>query len=201
MTKPLASRIALVTGASRGIGYATAVALAKAGAHVVAVARTQGGLEELDDAIRAAMSKHTSRSSDSGTVRDTNPLRSASSAVTSRPVSIISKAREVPIARGVVARHLRFVSHEGPLGLSQVVLNREGPNRHLLLPAEVGAGDPHARALERELGAPAPPVHGHVHRLRRRRRGRARVAPEAGRRCSASFRTVSRESWIAELSA
>jgi NAD(P)-dependent dehydrogenase (short-subunit alcohol dehydrogenase family) len=52
MTKPLASRIALVTGASRGIGYATARALAKAGAHVIAVARTQGGLEELDDDIR-----------------------------------------------------------------------------------------------------------------------------------------------------
>ena len=52
MTKPLNSRIALVTGASRGIGYATALALAKAGAHVVAVARTQGGLEELDDTIR-----------------------------------------------------------------------------------------------------------------------------------------------------
>jgi len=53
MTKsPLASRIALVTGASRGIGYATARALAKAGAHVVAVARTQAGLEELDDEIR-----------------------------------------------------------------------------------------------------------------------------------------------------
>ena len=52
MTRPLASRIALVTGASRGIGYATARALAKAGAHIVAVARTQGGLEELDDEIR-----------------------------------------------------------------------------------------------------------------------------------------------------
>ena len=52
MSLPLASRIALVTGASRGIGYATARALAKAGAHVVAVARTQGGLEELDDDIR-----------------------------------------------------------------------------------------------------------------------------------------------------
>jgi NAD(P)-dependent dehydrogenase (short-subunit alcohol dehydrogenase family) len=52
MTKPLSNRIALVTGASRGIGYATAVALAKRGAHIVAVARTQGGLEELDDEIR-----------------------------------------------------------------------------------------------------------------------------------------------------
>jgi NAD(P)-dependent dehydrogenase (short-subunit alcohol dehydrogenase family) len=54
MPQPLANRIALVTGASRGIGYATALALAHAGAHVVAVARTVGGLEELDDAIRAA---------------------------------------------------------------------------------------------------------------------------------------------------
>ena len=52
MTLPLTSRIALVSGASRGIGYAAARALAKAGAHVIAVARTQGGLEELDDEIR-----------------------------------------------------------------------------------------------------------------------------------------------------
>ena len=52
MPQPLADRIALVTGASRGIGYATALALARAGAHVVAVARTVGGLEELDDAVK-----------------------------------------------------------------------------------------------------------------------------------------------------
>lgn len=52
MTLPLANRLALITGASRGIGFATARALAKAGAHIIAVARTQGGLEELDDAIR-----------------------------------------------------------------------------------------------------------------------------------------------------
>ncbi len=47
------ARIALVTGASRGIGYFTALELAKAGAHVIACARTVGGLEELDDAIKA----------------------------------------------------------------------------------------------------------------------------------------------------
>ncbi|WP_374596618.1 SDR family NAD(P)-dependent oxidoreductase [Brevundimonas sp.] len=55
---PLQDRIALVVGASRGIGYETALALAKAGARVVATARTQGGLEELDDAIFAATGKH-----------------------------------------------------------------------------------------------------------------------------------------------
>ncbi|WP_421728823.1 SDR family NAD(P)-dependent oxidoreductase [Brevundimonas sp.] len=55
---PLENRIALVVGASRGIGYESALALAKAGAHVIATARTQGGLEELDDAIYAATGKH-----------------------------------------------------------------------------------------------------------------------------------------------
>lgn len=51
--KPLENRIALVTGASRGIGKEVAKALAAAGAHVIALARTQGGLEELDDEIKA----------------------------------------------------------------------------------------------------------------------------------------------------
>lgn len=53
MTGPLSDRIIVVTGASRGVGRAAALALAEAGAHVVAVARTVGGLEELDDAIHA----------------------------------------------------------------------------------------------------------------------------------------------------
>jgi len=53
MTQPLANRIALVTGASRGIGRGVALELARQGAHVIALARTQGALEELDDEIRA----------------------------------------------------------------------------------------------------------------------------------------------------
>lgn len=50
----LSGRIALVTGASRGIGAAVAKAYAKAGAHVIITARTVGALEKLDDDIRAA---------------------------------------------------------------------------------------------------------------------------------------------------
>ncbi|MGH6684151.1 MAG: SDR family NAD(P)-dependent oxidoreductase, partial [Pseudolabrys sp.] len=52
--KLLADKIALVTGASRGIGAALALELAQAGAHVIAVARTTGGLEELDDRVKTA---------------------------------------------------------------------------------------------------------------------------------------------------
>lgn len=52
--KPLAGQLALVTGASRGIGAATAEALAALGAHVVVTARTSGGLEELEERIHAA---------------------------------------------------------------------------------------------------------------------------------------------------
>ena len=54
MSGRLADKIALVTGASRGIGRAVARALGRQGAHVIAVARTVGGLEELDDEISAA---------------------------------------------------------------------------------------------------------------------------------------------------
>ncbi len=48
------TRVALITGASRGIGAAVAVELGRRGVHCVLVARVQGGLEETDDAIRAA---------------------------------------------------------------------------------------------------------------------------------------------------
>lgn len=54
MTKSLEGKLALVTGASRGIGAATAEKLAAEGAHVVLVARTSGGLEEVENRIHAA---------------------------------------------------------------------------------------------------------------------------------------------------
>ena len=59
MPRPLDGRIALVTGASRGIGHAVAIELARAGAHVIALARTQGAIEALDDEIRTAGNEAT----------------------------------------------------------------------------------------------------------------------------------------------
>ena len=53
-SKPFADKLALVTGASRGIGAATAEALARAGAHVILVARTAKALEEVEERIHEA---------------------------------------------------------------------------------------------------------------------------------------------------
>ena len=53
-TNSLAGKIVLVTGASRGIGYQAALEAGRRGAHVIAVARTVGGLEDLDDEIQKA---------------------------------------------------------------------------------------------------------------------------------------------------
>jgi NAD(P)-dependent dehydrogenase (short-subunit alcohol dehydrogenase family) len=81
ITRPLEGRVAVVTGASRGIGKAAAIALAEQGAHVIALARTQGGLEELDDSIRAAGSAATLVPLD---IRDLEALDRLSAAIFER---------------------------------------------------------------------------------------------------------------------
>jgi NAD(P)-dependent dehydrogenase (short-subunit alcohol dehydrogenase family) len=79
--KPLSDRIALVTGASRGIGRSTALALAASGAHIVAVARTVGGLEELDDEIGKAGGSATLVPLD---MKDTDGIARLSAALSER---------------------------------------------------------------------------------------------------------------------
>ncbi len=71
ISNDLSGRVALITGASRGIGAAVARAYAKAGAHVVLLARTVGALEALDDEIRAAGGSATLMPAD---LRDPEPL-------------------------------------------------------------------------------------------------------------------------------
>jgi NAD(P)-dependent dehydrogenase (short-subunit alcohol dehydrogenase family) len=79
--KVLKGRIALVTGASRGVGRAAARALASEGAHVVALARTQGALEDLDDEIRSLGSTATLVPLD---IRDFDALDRLSGAIMER---------------------------------------------------------------------------------------------------------------------
>lgn len=74
MTGELKGRVALVTGASRGIGAAVAKALGAAGAHVVLLARTVGGMEAVDDAIRASGGAATIMPIDLGRLDDLDKL-------------------------------------------------------------------------------------------------------------------------------
>ncbi len=77
----MSDRIVLVTGASRGLGYAVAKALAGPGTHIIAVARTVGGLEELDDAVTAAGGSTTLVPLD---ITDENGLQSMGKAIHER---------------------------------------------------------------------------------------------------------------------
>jgi len=124
MTKPLASRIALVTGASRGIGYATAVALAKAGTHVVAVARTVGGLEELDDAIRAEGGSATLVPLD---LRDTDGIVRLAAALNERYQRL-----DVLVGNGGVLGPMSPLGHVEPKAWDEVIAVNVTANFHLI---------------------------------------------------------------------
>ncbi len=124
MPQPLADRVALVTGASRSIGYATALALARAGAHVVAVARTVGGLEELDDAIRAAGSSATLVPLD---MRDYAGLYRLAAALTERHGRL-----DVLIGNAAMAATLSPLDHIEPKIWEEMIALNVTANWHLI---------------------------------------------------------------------
>jgi NAD(P)-dependent dehydrogenase (short-subunit alcohol dehydrogenase family) len=125
MTKPLANKIALVTGASRGIGYATALALAKAGAHVVATARTVGGLEELDDAIKAEGGSATLVPLD---LTDTNGIARLALALNER-----YRRLDVLIGNGGVLGPMSPLGHVEPKAWDEIIAVNVTANFHLIL--------------------------------------------------------------------
>jgi NAD(P)-dependent dehydrogenase (short-subunit alcohol dehydrogenase family) len=124
MSRPLSDRIALVTGASRGIGYATAVALAKAGAHVVAVARTVGGLEELDDAVRAEGGSATLVPLD---LRDTDGIVRLAAALNERYQRL-----DVLVGNGGVLGPMSPLGHVEPKAWDEVIAVNVTANFHLI---------------------------------------------------------------------
>jgi len=102
----LKNKVAVVTGASRGIGYQTALELAKQGAHVIAIARTIGGLEDLDTEIQKAGGSATLVPLD---VTDTKALQSLGP-------TLISRFPKVDIVIGAAAYLDKLTSvAQGPL--------------------------------------------------------------------------------------
>jgi NAD(P)-dependent dehydrogenase (short-subunit alcohol dehydrogenase family) len=124
MSLPLSNRIALVTGASRGIGSATALALAKAGAHVVALARTVGGLEELDDQIRAAGGTATLVPLD---VTDTAGIARLADALTKRYGKL-----DILVGNAAIAGASSPLGHVEPKVWDQVLAINVTANWHLI---------------------------------------------------------------------
>jgi NAD(P)-dependent dehydrogenase (short-subunit alcohol dehydrogenase family) len=135
VTKPLSGKIALLTGASRGIGFATGIALAKAGAHVVAIARTVGGLEELDDAIKAEGSTATLVPLD---LRDTDGIARLALALNERYQRL-----DVLVGNGGVLGPISPLGHVEPKAWDEIVAVNVTANFHLIM-----AMDPLLRAAE-----------------------------------------------------
>jgi len=121
---PLSGRVALVTGATRGIGRALAVALARAGAHVVATGRTQGALEELDDAVRAAGSTATLVPLD---MRDYAGLYRLATALNERHQRL-----DVLVGNAAIAGQRSPLGHVDPNAWDEVMAVNVTANWHLI---------------------------------------------------------------------
>src|SRR5581483_5273149 len=153
MPQPLADRIALVTGASRGIGYALSIALARAGAHIVAVARTVGGLEELDDAVNAAGSTATLVPLD---MRDYDGFYRLAAAINER-----HKRLDVLVGNAGVAGQRSPLGHVMPPAWDETIAVNLTANYHLIRAMDpLLRRSPAGRAVFMTSGASAPAYAG-----------------------------------------
>lgn len=135
-SSPLAGKLALVTGASRGIGAATAEALAGAGAHVILVARTAKALEEVEDRIHAA-----------GGAATIAPLDLASGEAIGKLATAVRErweALDLLVLNAAMLGSLTPVEHIDPREFSRLLTLNLVANQ-----AMIAAFDPMLRAAER----------------------------------------------------
>ena len=123
-SKPFAGKVALVTGASRGIGAATAEALAAAGAHVILVARTSGALEEVEERIHAGGGSATIAPLD---LADGQAIAKLAAAVSER-----WQALDVMVLNAAMLGSLTPVEHIDPKEFSRLLTLNLASNQALI---------------------------------------------------------------------
>jgi NAD(P)-dependent dehydrogenase (short-subunit alcohol dehydrogenase family) len=133
---PLAGKLALVTGASRGIGAATAEALAAAGAHVILVARTGSALEQVEDRIHQANGSATIAPLD---LTDGEAIGKLGAAVAERWEKL-----DILVLNAAMLGSLTPVEHIDPKEYSRILTLNVGSNQAL-----IAAFDPLLRKAER----------------------------------------------------
>ena len=146
--RPLEGRVALVTGASQGIGAATALALARAGAHVVLTARTVKKLEEVEDAIHAAGGTSTIAPVDLTEADGVARLASAMASRWDRLDILVLSAAYLPTLTPVTqidakqlgqAVTINFLATQALLAAFDPLLKRSGQGRVIGLTSSVGS--------------------------------------------------------------
>jgi NAD(P)-dependent dehydrogenase (short-subunit alcohol dehydrogenase family) len=135
-SKPLAGKLALVTGASRGIGAATAEALAAAGAHVILVARTGSALEQVEDRIHQADGSATIAPLD---LTDGESIGKLGAAVAERWEKL-----DILVLNAAMLGSLTPVEHIDPKEYSRILTLNVGSNQAL-----IAAFDPLLRKADR----------------------------------------------------
>jgi NAD(P)-dependent dehydrogenase (short-subunit alcohol dehydrogenase family) len=123
-SKPISGKLALVTGASRGIGAATAEALAREGAHVILVARTAKALEEVEDRIHAAGGSATIAPLD---LTDGEAIGKLGAAVSDR-----WGALDILVLNAAMLGSLTPVEHIDPKEYSRILTLNVGSNQALI---------------------------------------------------------------------